>query len=480
MRRLCSGLLGLLLLGCVGEDDPIPPVPRVIGLDVPRIELDSECRPLDGASVLSVSPEGDLWLATPMGSTTELTVRGLDGAERSYSETRELRGATAWSGTELGFVSDAVYVRDGEFVDSLPWPMEGTGLRGICGDPRLDRDGFVIADDLFQRSGGEWWRWRPAMGDFGTIEAIPRNLGACRGEGGETWLVTSSGLWRIGDLGLERVEGLPRVRDVAFGPGFGAFALTDEGLFVGPDRWDTTAFEAGEPRAIAASGSTVYVAAGERLYRLGEEIEELSFERAGAIESLHPFASGLWVEAAGEACLVVEREPLVVRGLRPWMRRGAEALMLEVHGPAGRLSVLRDGAMVHEDATFDGAASVLGVDAGGDGWHSLTLEVAGDTTASREIRYEVVRSSGATYADDIAPLYDMHCAGSACHGPDRDDPERPDLSTYQGWVESAGSIRDRVGQTGDMPPFSERLESWDSEEATLIVGWIDEGMVEGR
>ena len=476
-------LVGVLLVGCAGEDvPPITSVPRVVPLDTPRVALESECLSLDGASILSVSPEGDLWLSQAQGASTELRVRALDGTETTYTQDGAIADAVAWSDSVLTFVSDGVYVRDGEFVDSLPWPMEAGAPRGLCGDPRLDRDGFVIAEDLFQRSGGEWWRWRPAMGDFGGVQSIPRNLGACRGERGESWLVTGSGLWRIGDIGLERVDGLAEVRDVAFGAGFGAVALTDEGFFVGPDRWESTTFEAGDASAVAGAGSRLYAAAGGRVYRfVDDDVEELTFEGAPDTVRLHPFASGLWIETDTHACRVAEDSaPLVVRGLRPWMRRGLDPLMLDVSGPTGGLAILRDGQMVHEDAAFDGAQSVLGVDAGAAGWHTLTLRVTGDSPASREIRYEVVRSSGSTYVDDIAPLFEAHCSGSECHGADRDDLERPDLSTYAGWVDSARTIRDRVGMTGDMPPFDERLESWDSEEATLIVAWIDEGMVRGE
>lgn len=480
MRSTPLPLIALALLGCVGEDiPPITPIPSVVPLETPALTLSAECVPRAG-DVLDVSPEGDLWLAQREGAVTTLTARAADGTTQTYEESRDLRAGVALSATELAFVTDGVFIRDDAFVDSVPWPSEATGLTGLCGDPRRDRDGFVIADDLFQRSGGEWWRWRPAMGAFGDIVGVPRNLGACRGERGESWLVTSMGLWRIDDLGLERVEGLPQVRAAAFGPGFGAAAITADGLYVGPDRWVHTGFEAGEPRLIAASGATMYVLAGERLYRFDDPVVELDFPHEGTIEALHPYASGLWVETTDSLCDVHEVEPLVVRGLRPLERRGLDPLMLDVTGPPGALTILRDGEMVHEETGFSGDAAVLGVQGGEAGWHTLSLRISGERPAARELRYEVVRSSGATWVDDIEPLAAMHCAGSECHGTDRDDPERPDLTTYEGWADAATAIRNRVGVTSDMPPFDSRLASWDSEEATLIVAWIDEGMVRGQ
>ncbi len=475
--------LAVGLTGCVEDLPVVTRTPPVIPLDSPVVALESECVPTNGATVASVSPEGDLWLAARGASGTGLTVHAADGSVTTYDEPRQILGAVAWSDDELTFVADdGVFVRSGAFVDSLPWPSDATGLRDLCGDPRLDRDGFMIADDLYQRSGGEWWRWRPTMSELGDIHGVARNLGACRGVWGESWVVTGAGLWRIGDLALERVEGLPRVSDAAFGGGFGAAALTEEGLFLGPEDWRYTAFEAGEPTAIAAAASRLYVVAGGRVYRVTETVEELRFDGASAVTALHPYASGLWVEAGGEVCRVPEEEGAVqVRGLRPWVRRGIDPLMLEVVAPAGQLRILRDGAMVHESGSFAGTAAVQGLAAGEAGWHTLTVE-AGEPgrEARRELRYEVVRASGATYDTDIAPLFEAHCAGSECHGADRDDAMRPDLSTYAGWVESADAIRSRVGATGDMPPFDTRLESWDSEEATLIVSWIDEGMVRGE
>lgn len=471
-------MLGLLLAAC-GDDgpDPIPVEPRLVPLATPSVALPfGECVDLGSRSVLAVSPEGDLWLAE--GST--LSVISVDGTEASFEDEAVMADVFAKSATSIAYAADGLYNREGEFVDTIPWPIELGAPTIVCGDPSRDRDGFVVAGDLFQRAGGQWWRWFPADGEFGDILEVPKTLGACRGERGETWLHTSTGLWRVRDEGLDRVEDLPDLIAAEFGLGFEAAALTDEGLYFGPDEWYPTLFEAGAPTMMESTGSWLYVKAGDRYYRfadlLGERVQEVELD-VDPIE-MHGYSEGLWLETDTQVCNRREvEETLVVRGIRTFERRAPSSLLVRVEGPMGALTMARDDVMVHESASFTGSAEVGGIYGGDPGWHTLEVSV-GDV--ERSIRYEVVTNSGATYVDDIAPLYETHCSGSECHGADRDDDDRPDLSTYDAWVNASRAIRNRVGAVRDMPPFEERMETWDADAVALVVAWIDEGMVRGE
>ena len=471
-------LVGLLLAAC-GDDgpDPIPVEPRLVPLSTPAVSLPhGECVDLGARSVLAVSPEGDLWLI----EGTTLSVVSLDGTEATYEEDAVMADVFAKSATAIAYAADGLFHREGEFVDTIPWPMALGAPTLVCGDPTRDRDGFVVAGDLFQRAGGQWWRWFPAEGDFGDILDVPKTLGACRGERGETWLHTSTGLWRVRDEGLDRVEDLPTLIEAELGLGFEAAALTEDGLYFGPDEWYPTLFEAGAPTMMESTGRWLYVKAGERFYRfadlLGERVQTVELDVDPI--AMHGWSEGLWLETDGQVCSRREDEALLtVRGIRSFERRAPSSLLLRIEGSEAPLTIERDGMMVHESPAFAGSEEVGGIYGGDPGWHTLDVSV-GDS--ERSFRYEVVTNSGATYVDDIAPLFETNCAGSECHGADRDDVDRPDLSTYEGWVNASRAIRNRVGRVRDMPPFEERLETWDAEEVTLVVAWIDEGMVRGE
>ncbi|MEM9067425.1 MAG: hypothetical protein AAGE52_02935 [Myxococcota bacterium] len=478
MRWLTAGLLVVAACGDDGVEPMVDAGPRTIPLntEVTRAHTFGECVERAGRSLLAVSAEGDLWFR----EGANLVSVTLDGTEQVFPEEAMLDDAVALGPASIAFASGGLFNREGEFVDSIPWPEELGAPTIVCGDPNVDRDGFVVAGDLFQRAGGQWWRWFPAEGEFGEILEVPEALGACRAERGETWLHTTTGLWRVRDQGLDRVEELPELVSAEFGFGFEAAALTAEGLFFGPDEWRTLEFEAGAVTLIESTGSWLYVKAGDRYYRFtganGEFVETVDFGLDAS--ALYGYADGLWLETPDELCnRRIAEAPLVVRGVRPFERTPPMSLSITVEGPMGALVMERDDVVVHEEADFAGVEEITGIFAGDPGWHTLEVSV-GET--AREIRYEVVTNSGATYVDSIAPIFEVHCAGSECHGSDRDDEDRPDLSTYDGWVNASRAIRNRVGRVRDMPPFEDRLESWDAEEIALVIAWIDEGMVRGE
>ena len=73
-----------------------------------------------------------------------------------------------------------------------------------------------------------------------------------------------------------------------------------------------------------------------------------------------------------------------------------------------------------------------------------------------------------------------HCSGDACHGPGLPDGTRPDLSTYEAWVEREASILQRVVAQGDMPPVGARKESWGLETTLMVSEWFEAGAEHGE
>ena len=109
------------------------------------------------------------------------------------------------------------------------------------------------------------------------------------------------------------------------------------------------------------------------------------------------------------------------------------------------------------------------------GWH--TLEVSHDDM-TRSIDFLVERLEPATWATDIEPLFEAHCSNDACHGSGAWAQNRPDLSSYDTWVELSESIRNRVTVNADMPPPGSG--DWGVEDTLLLLSWLDAGLPEGQ
>lgn len=79
----------------------------------------------------------------------------------------------------------------------------------------------------------------------------------------------------------------------------------------------------------------------------------------------------------------------------------------------------------------------------------------------------------------MEPLFQEHCAGAACHGPDLGDASRPDLSTYDAWISREETILDRVVTKGDMPPFGARKDTWGLDAQLTVSEWFETGAARG-
>lgn len=474
-----ASLVFALLVACgdaappADPGNPAPPAPPSVPIELPALALDGVCVELDvGERVAGVGSEGELWLATDAASTVRVVLA--DGAPQAL----DLRVAPTvlrpWSDVQAAFAIDArIFVREGEGpLQEVGWPRELGAVVDLCGDPRLD-GAFVIAagegdvgPGLYRRAGGEWWRWTPPSGSFGAGMSLASVSGACTADDDRAWLRSASGLYALRE---DRLDMYGRVDAVAIDRHVGVAALSEgKLLFLRDGAWQQTRFEAGAVELIASAAGHLWVLAADRLYHYADGAFALArLALPGPIEALHADAAGgLWVETGAQVCHRAPSGVLRVRGVRAFERRMDPVLALSVEGDAMRVEV--DGGAVH-----DGGGDAM-VDLGAPGWHRLEIRV-GELAR----RFDVMRvdSHAPTWEDDVRPIAVAHCAGSACHGAERDDATRPALADYESWVALAEAIRHRVGVVGDMPPPVAR-EGWTADEVTTVVAWIAAGMEE--
>lgn len=452
---------------------PAPPAPVAVPLDLPELALDAECVALgDDERVVGVASEGALWIATDLASVFRVLTRdGVTTVDLGTAPTV----VRPWTETQAAFaVGTRLFVREGEGpLNEVGWPRELGPITDLCGDPR--RDGaFVIAAGegevpagLYRRAGGEWWRWTPPSGSFGPGMALVDVAGACTADDDRAWLRSATALYAMRDDALHTFD---RVERVAIDRHVGvAAASAGKLLFLRGTEWKETRFEAGALDALAGTAGHLWVRVGDRLHHYADG----AFSRAvhgvpGAIEAMYPDAAGgVWLATDGQVCHAAPSDAWQVEGIRPFERVLDAELALRVIG-AESMRVDVDGESVHDGANE--ATIALGA----PGWHRVDVRV-GD----RARRFDVLRIDRhvPTWEEDVRPIAEAHCGGSACHGADRDEATRPALADYESWVDLADTIRHRVGVVGDMPPPTVR-DGWTADEVTTVVAWIAAGMEE--
>jgi len=503
-------IIALVGGGC-GDDPGDGAGETMVPLDAPALApLGTDCLALgEDEDVLGTSPEGDLWLAAPgtEDGTTGLRVVGTDAAAGPAFEIPygPVEAGQPWGPDRATVIAGGrlVTVDDG-LAFTVPFPEDAGTPRGFCGDPADDGDAFVLADGVYERTAGQWWRWRPGgAGGFGDVSWIARVDGACRAPDGALWVgVDGDGpddggaAWRLDDEEVARVDGLGPARGVAYaGRGIadpdappadadpnGVTLLAGGDLFAATAGWDVVRFEAGAVDAVSATVGTLWARVGDRAFAREADRETWGRLPQDDVLSVHPHAAGgAWIVRPRQVCHVTTAPRFEVRGLRPREQRLARTATLEVTvaDGSGPLRVLRDGVEVADVPAVDGRFTVADLDLGDRGAHALLLEDVG-TGRSRALPYVLRAGDGGTWTEDIEPLFQTSCAAGPCHGPDPNDADRPDLSTYEAWVEWSETIAVRVGVLGDMPPSEVRAESWGPDQIETIVAWIEGGMERGE
>lgn len=457
-------------------DDPVEP-PEVIEAAALSLagaspfEPGFQCYALQaGESVLSLSPEGDLWLSAP-GVEGGLAMRVLraDGSEAARAETFAAPAAArAWSAERIDLVIGSELWRlDGGRRTLMALPSAARDGLDFCGD--LTTRGLLLSDvELFEARDLSWWRsGLITPSDIGL--SILDLAGECVGIDNFTWLVADDGsLWRITPSRAEQVTLVEGVVAAAVGAR-GVSAFTAETLWQREEgRWTSFELEDFEaPALVSAAAGDLWFHTSDVLLRLsGETLERTAWPTSPT--ALHAYDGGLWVESDAEVCRVNGRHAIRLAGLLPFSRTSDGAVSFEVQASGtAALQVAVDGQPLAARLGDGGWWSVSG-DLPHIGWNSITL-TAGEE--SRIIPVKLLPAREVSYADDIAPLFQAHCA--SCHGVESDT---LDLSTYDDWVDYASAIRDRTVDSSNMPPVSQRSGDWGDDEVLLISEWLEGGM----
>lgn len=498
--------LGLVLAGC-GEDGPADaadetgetgtsaedgaadgssgdagePVPEVehVPLTTESIELGARCFELSQpVSQPSVSPEGHLWLRLDEQTWRVIDPLGLESEQVLPATVEQLSARSHDRALILaeGVISD---VR-GEWPSALPWPDTLPAPTQLCGDPSHDANGFVVASSLVHRDHGQWWQWTdPAGEQWDDIRWLASNAGVCLGSDGELWLGEHSGeVWRITVDYAQRVEALDGAEDAVLVDGDGVAARLEDALWVGDDELTQVTFEAGPVTELSAGDRTLWVSAGGRLYRRLDGVFEAATTDGEPVVPgtlLAEAGGGVWSLTDDRACHFDPVSRVRIEGVHHLQRLSDEEVALVFEPEAGDIvrAARLDGqalALVPENGRWRTAALALTT-----GWH----EVEVDTDArSRSLRFEQRRVGELTWTDDIEPLFEAHCSGGACHGPGLADGTRPDLSTYDAWLDREISILERVVTQGTMPPAG-TTEGWGLETTLMVSEWFETGAAHG-
>lgn len=471
------------------ESDPVVP------LDVATLELEARCSALDVAPLQrSVSPEGDLWLRLDATTWRVLDPFGRDAQQVLPAGVTTLQ---AW-GADHAFVVDESTLWDVQDEWPLPlgWPASLPVPTQLCGDPSTDANGFVVADGLLYRDRDEWWEWTDPAGEpWSDIAWLADNAGACLGPDGELWLARAGGeVWRVTGSEATRVPLLDGAEAAVLVEGEGVAAIHDGTLVVGEvdalRRWH---FEAGPVRTVAAGGDALWTTAGAALYRMrnGEVLEgRRDGEPLTADVLLADAGGGVWALdlpseqplRAGTACHLRPSPPIRVEGVHNLQRTADETVELAVQVHSGtRFSEARlDGEPLAMEPDGIGHWRASAAVAVSEGWHTLEVLASGSRGATtRTLRFEQRRVGDLTWEGHVEPLFQEHCSGAACHGPDLGDTNRPNLSTYDAWIEREESIVDRVVNKGDMPPLGARKDSWGLDAQLTVSEWFETGAARG-
>lgn len=473
-------------IGDTGETDGERAEDRVVPLDVSATALEARCFELPDAPLqISVAPEGQLWLRID-----EQTWRVLDpfGSEDVQLLAPTVTALQAWS-SERAFVIDGGVPWDvrGQWPQPLPWPAQRTEPTALCGDPSTDANGFVVADGLLHRDHGAWWEWTgPSDAPWANVSWLATDAGACMGPEGELWLAETSGeVWRITADFATRVPELDGADRGALLSGVGVAAVLDDALRLGEvDGLQQIRFEAGPVTAVSTGGGALWVVAGGAVHRWleGDFTRALHDDVPVMATRLYADATGgAWALDEQRACHLHPTPPTRVEGVFDLQRLTTETIEITARTSAGtRLTSARlDGEDLSIEADGPSRWRAEPVEVG-QGWHVLEVFASGSRGATaRTLRFEQRRVGELSWVEHIEPLFEEHCSGAACHGPDLGPGTRPDLSSYEAWLEREDGILDRVVTKGDMPPLGARKDSWGLDARLTVAEWFQTGAAWG-
>jgi hypothetical protein len=298
-------------------------------------------------------------------------------------------------------------------------------------------------------------------------------------------------VWRISADQATRVEALDGAEAAALLPGTGVAAIVDDAVILGqPDDLHRFHFEAGPAEALSAGSDALWVVAGDLLYRRLDG-EFLAAQRDGepitASALLADAGGGVWAvvpsraPAAARICHLRPTPPILVEGVHNLQRLTDETveIAVQIYSGTSLASVRLDDLplSMEPDGIGRWRAAPQTV---GEGWHTLEVLASGSRGATaRRLRFEQRRVGDLTFTGDIEPLFQAHCSGAACHGPALGETTRPDLSSYEAWIEREPELLERVVSKGDMPPFAARKDTWGLDQQLMVSEWFETGAARG-
>ena len=486
LTRVLGPCLVGLLTGCMGDigggHEPVPGPPDVEPKTVPTdlviLDTVATCSPLAaGERLLSVSPEGQAWVAADIDGGVR--VRVLDAFFGAMDETEkdlevgEVTQAQAWSSVDAALLTDSsLYsIEDLARIElGLPGGFEGPG--SLCGDPTAG--GVLVSDgNVFEQRGESWWSWAP--GDSAGPVDVLRYDGECHTVGDLMWLASESGV-------LYRVEPTQYTRPIQFdhptamAATNGLLAVLDaKQLWMGPDAWQPWIFEGALPTAISASGGSLWTMSGDALLRYdGKEWQRYAHELEEPVVAIGAHAGGVWLAGETAICHQMPGQALRVEGVRPNLRSTELEYEVRVRASDGDDSIVAD---------VDGEEFALSVDDTGEwlegrarldtvGWHTISFQAE---SANRAIVVKRTPEVERSWEADIQPIYAANCATGDCHKAGGESP--PDISTYELWISRAAEIRAQVITGKSMPPAANVGPDWGEDDIEIIDEWLEGGML---
>ena len=485
-------LLALGAEGCTGHISDAggpPPPPDTEAQQVPLsptpIESSGFCTDLlAGERVVSVSAEGQLWLAREENGESLLRVVDSFDAAHEVVAKIALSGIEriqAWSQVDAAVTtaSGLWKLEDLSRVELTP-PAGFSKDAAVCGDPTTNGS-LLFAGRLFERRDDEqWWAWDTGAKGAAAPSELLLQQGECQGPDDVQWMTSPDGtLWRVEPTTYYRPVQFPALKAAAVTTAADKSALLaaidGEELWVGPETWQRWQFPNGAPGQLSAAGGMVWVTSGSQLLGYdGEswsEMQRLDGED-GEVASLHAHDGGLWVEHGSSVCHLTGAPMVHVAGVRPYLRTKEldHAFSITASDEAATVTASLDGEPLTLTIDPETGASTGSLRLDSAGWHQL---VAAAGAAERRVWLKRLPDAERSWDSDIRPIFESNCAG--CHTTGQ-EPGGPALASYQDWVAHAKQIQQRVVDAKTMPPAANKGPDWGDDDVQVIAQWLAGGM----
>jgi len=478
-----------LTAGCTGyiSDTGGPPPPpdtdaQQVPLSVDVVEGDGFCVDLaSGEHLAAVSAEGHAWIVSEQNGQSSLRVLDALDAKNELEADLALTGIQRiqpWSQVDAAVTTaDGLWRLEDLARVQLTPPAGFSGSASLCGDPGTNGS-LLFGGKLFERrDDAQWWGWDTGASGSAAPSEILRQQGECLGPDDIEWMTSTDGtLWRLEPTSYYRPIKFQSLKAAAVTTGASGVmlaAIDGEDLWVGPGAWQRWTFEGGAPSHLTAAGGFFWMTSGSQLLRFdGETWTAVAPPESGSIEALFADEAGVWLARKGSACHVATGTLLRIDGIRPFSRSkeldhpfslssndASATLSASVDGKELSLSVDPDTGLTTGSARLDQA-----------GWHEIVAR-AGAT--ERSVWLKRLPDQTRSWATDIEPIFQAHCAD--CHTTGA-DPGGPALTTYEAWTSRAKQIQERVIDAQNMPPAANRGPGWGNAQVEIIAQWLAGGM----